>query len=119
MKTGLSAGDTIVVYLQNPREKIWGQLCDLTPAGVNIRGIDLGSFEDWLRGLVSGDSGIGLTMTFLPMWRIERVILDQSVAGIPGLEDQMVNRTGLNLKQVIEQIEDFSNELDEPDARQN
>src|SRR5215472_5012144 len=89
MKANLSTGDTIVLYLQNPREKIWGMLCDLSPAGANICGIDLAAFEDWLRSVTTGEGGIGLTSAFIPMWRIERITLDQDVAGVPALEDHV------------------------------
>src|SRR4051794_8413183 len=106
----VSNGNTVVVYLQNPREKVWGQLCDISPAGVSVNGIDLVAFEDWLRSLSTGESGIGLTSSFIPMWRVERIILDRSVAGVPGLEDQVINRTGLSLSQLIEQSDSFFNE---------
>ena len=101
-KNKVSSGNTVVIYLQNPREKIWGQLCDISPAGVSVNGIDLVAFEDWLRSMSTDESGIGLTSTFIPMWRVERIILDRAVGGIPGLEDQVINRTGFSLGQLIE-----------------
>jgi|SRR5882724_5081718 len=109
-KNKVSNGNTVVVYLQNPREKVWGQLCDISPAGISVNGIDLAAFEDWMRSLSTGECGIGLTATFIPMWRVERIILDRAVAGVPGLEDQVINRTGLSLSQLIEQADSFFNE---------
>ena len=110
IKNKVLNGNTVVIYLQNPREKVWGQLCDISQAGVSINGIDLAAFEDWLRSLSTGENGIGLTSTFIPMWRVERIILDRSVAGVPGLEDQVINRTGLSLSQLIEHADSFFNE---------
>lgn len=121
-KNRVSNGNTVVIYLQNPREKIWGQLCDITSAGVSVNGIDLNAFEDWMRSLMTGESGIGLTASFIPMWRVERIILDRAVAGVPGLEDQVINRTGLSLSQLINQADSFFNESSEPadfDEHQN
>ena len=40
----LADGSTIVVYLQGPKEKVWGVLVSLTPAGVVAE-----IFNDWLR----------------------------------------------------------------------
>jgi hypothetical protein len=122
IKNPISQGSTVVIYLQNPREKVWGQLCDISPAGVSVNGIDLAAFEDWLRSLSTGEGGIGLTSTFIPMWRVERIILDRSVAGVPGLEDQVINRTGLSLSQLIDQADSFlteSAELSDFDEHQN
>jgi hypothetical protein len=109
-KNKVSNGNTVVIYLQNPREKVWGQLCDISTAGISVYGIDLAAFEDWMRSLSTGENGIGLTSTFIPMWRVERIILDRSVGGIPGLEDQVINRTGLSLGQLIEQSDNFFSE---------
>jgi len=114
MKANLSIGDTVVIYLQNPREKIWGMLCDLTAAGANICGIDLSAFEDWLSSLKSGEKGLGLTPAFIPMWRVERIMLDQAFSGIPALEEQVRQRTGLSLRELIQrdstEIADDDNE---------
>ncbi len=119
MKNTVTNGSTVVVYLQNPREKVWGQLCDISPAGICVNGIDLVAFEDWLRSLSTGENGIGLTSTFIPMWRVERIILDRSVAGVPGLEDQVIDRTGFSLSQLIEQSDNFYSESADFSEHQN
>ena len=38
----------VVLSLHSPREKIWGEMVALTPAGITIRGVDLNFFEDLL-----------------------------------------------------------------------
>ena len=40
---------TVLVILHSPREKVWGQLLDLNPAGVTIHGLDLNAFDEWLK----------------------------------------------------------------------
>ena len=49
----------VVVSLHTPREKIWGELMALSIAGITVRGIDLNSFDDFVRQVVhpEGDRG--------------------------------------------------------------
>ena len=37
----IGSGTPIILYLQNPKEKIWGVLITLLPSGIVVRGIDL------------------------------------------------------------------------------
>ncbi len=39
----------VVVSLHTPREKIWGELMALNISGITVRGIDLNSFDDFVR----------------------------------------------------------------------
>jgi hypothetical protein len=98
---GVISGSPVIVYLHSPREKLWGILCDLTQAGVYLRGIDLNTFDDWTRMIVRGERNIGLTHLFLPMWRIERVALDESVDDIPSFADQFNSRVGLTIEEYL------------------
>ena len=53
-------GSFIVGYFRDPRERKWGVLLSLDPAGVWLRGLDLDSFQDWARQLVHGEAmGLG------------------------------------------------------------
>jgi len=40
-------GSTVLVTLNNPREKFWGVVLALDHAGVSLRGIDLRSLDDF------------------------------------------------------------------------
>jgi hypothetical protein len=91
----------VVIYLHSPREKIWGVLRDLNVAGVFVRGIDLNTFDDWTKMIVRGERNIGLTNTFIPMWRVERVTLDEPVDDIPSLADQFYTRVGLTIDEYL------------------
>ena len=44
----MNSGQLVLVTLQNPREKFWGMLLALTPAGASLRGVDLQSFDDFI-----------------------------------------------------------------------
>jgi hypothetical protein len=99
---GIAAGSPVVVYLHSPREKIWGVLRELNSAGVFVRGIDLNTFDDWVQMIVRGERNMGLTNVFVPMWRIERVSLDESVDDIPSLADQFYSRVGLTVAEYLD-----------------
>lgn len=98
----IGSGSYIVIHLQNPKEKFWGLLVELNHAGATVLGIDLHSFEDWTRMIVANERNIGLTAMFLPMWRIERISLDQTVDDLLSLQAQFELRTGLPVHRYIE-----------------
>jgi len=98
---GIAPGAPLVVYLQGPKERLWGILNSLTTAGVYLRGIDLNSFDDWMRMIVRGERNIGLTHMFLPMWRVERISLDESIDDIPSLADRFHAQVGLSITEYL------------------
>src|SRR5262245_1044677 len=95
-----SGGALVVLYLQGPREKIWGLLLDLNPAGVSIMGVGLDSFDDWLRGLSDPEEQrIHPSMGFYPLLRVEKILMDEGAEGVPSLDAQVVARTGVGLRE--------------------
>jgi hypothetical protein len=91
----LAPGTPVLVYLHSPREKVFGALVALEPAGVVVRGLDLLSLEDWMRQEVRGEtSGLGLASVFYPLWRVERIERDESVGELEGLADRFRRLTG-------------------------
>ncbi len=84
MKTagGFAPGTPVLLYLHSPREKVFGVLVSLEPAGIAVRGIELAAFEDWLRQEARGEKGLGPATVFYPMNRIERVEKDE-IGGRP------------------------------------
>lgn len=90
-------GDCVLLILQNPREKVFGILDELSPAGVSIRGIDLEYFEDWSRAIANGEPHLAMSETFFPMWRVERMSRDTGSSEIPSMQEQFEERTGLRL----------------------
>jgi hypothetical protein len=91
----VTPGTPVLVYLQSPREKVFGVLVSLAPAGVVVRGLDLLSLEDWMHQEARGEtSGLGLASVFYPMWRLERMERDESVGELEGLADRFRRLTG-------------------------
>jgi hypothetical protein len=95
-------GSFVIVNLQNPKEKFWGMLVELGAHGIQMLGLDLNSFEDWTRMIVANGRNIGMTMMFLPMWRVERISLDQTVDDLLSLEAQFELRVGMSIRQYLE-----------------
>lgn len=90
-------GDSILIILRDPREKLLGILDEITPAGVTLRAIDLSYFEDWVRSIVDDEPYLPMNDYFIPMWRVERVTRDEPNGEIPSMAEQFENRTGKNL----------------------
>ena len=94
----LARGAPVVLYLHSPREKIFGILLSLEPAGVAVRGLDLESLEDWMAQEARGDeAGMALASVFYPMGRIERVERDETVGELEGFADRYERLTGRSL----------------------
>jgi len=91
---GFGPGTPVLVYLHSPREKVFGVLVSLQPAGIAVRGIDLAAFEDWLRQEARGEQGLGLVTLFYPMHRIERMERDETVGDLEGIADRFRRETG-------------------------
>jgi len=84
----------VVVSLQNPREKFWGVVLSVQASGITIRGIDLNSFDDWSRGVARGEGDMGVSTTFFPIHRVERVTLDETVGSVLSLAETFEARVG-------------------------
>ncbi len=93
----IEAGETIILLLQNPREKILGILHEIGAAGVFVRGIDLNYFDDWIRAIKDGEPHLPMQDQFFPMWRVERLSRDESYHGMPSLDRQFEDRTGYKI----------------------
>jgi hypothetical protein len=102
IRSMIKSGSFIIIALQNPKEKFWGMMLELRDAGITLLGLDLNSFEDWTRMIVSNGRNIGMTEMFLPMWRVERVSLDQTVDDLLSLEAQFELRVGMSPRQYLE-----------------
>lgn len=88
----------VIVSLHDPKEKIWGQLVAMTQAGVTVRGIDLNSFDDFLRQVLKPEGApVGLATIFYPMHRVERIALDEPKGEIPSLSETFRVKVGLTL----------------------
>ena len=93
----------VLLTLHTPKERIWGLLLDLAPAGITVCGIDLSAFEDWL-GQLGTDEEMGLSTIFYPLHRVERVALDEPMGKLPSLHDRFQQRTTKPLVNYLENL---------------
>ena len=95
----------VVVSLHSPKEKLWGELIDISTAGITLRGIDLNGFDDFVSMVLhpEGDR-IGLPTLFFPMLRIERIALDEARGSIPSLAEVFEQKVGRSLAEYLEQF---------------
>lgn len=90
-------GDSVIIILRDPREKLLGLLDEISTAGVTMRAIDLSYFEDWVRSIVADEPHLPMNDYFFPMWRVERMTRDEPTGEIPSMAEQFEERTGKNL----------------------
>lgn len=69
----------------------------LRPEGVTLRGINIESFDDFVRqALHQVETRATIMMTaFYPMHRVERIAYDEPSAGVPSLSDTFREKVGL------------------------
>jgi hypothetical protein len=101
----INPGTPILIVLHSPREKYWGLLDEINGAGVFLRGLDLNSFDEWIRSVIHKEPFIGVGWMFFPMWRVERVAKDESVGGVISLCVQAEQRTGKSLDKLMKSSE--------------
>jgi hypothetical protein len=83
MIEGFETSSLVIVNLVNPKEKFFGVLLALSPAGVTVRAINLDTFDDWVRQVARGEgSDIELITMFAPLSRVERIFLDEPAGAI-------------------------------------
>jgi len=84
----------VIMVLHTPREKMWGVLREINAAGVYLRGLDLNAFDELIRAARANETFYGLSEHFLPMWRVEKISLDEADGDIPSLHEQLEEKTG-------------------------
>ena len=88
----------VIVSLHSPKEKIWGEVVTLNTAGLTIRGIDLNSYDDFIRQVLDPEGDpIGLPTMFFPMTRIERIAMDERRGAVPSLAEMFEQKVGRTL----------------------
>ncbi len=98
---GIQPSTAVIIVLHSPREKCWGLLDEITPAGVFLRGLDLNAFDSWLHAVTHDEPFFGLGDLFFPMWRVERIAKDEASGEVPSLSQQVERRTGRPVEELI------------------
>ncbi len=103
-------GTVAVLYLREPRERLFGVLRQLDPIGCALEGIDLESWDGWVNQWARGDEGpITPSLQFFPLARVEKILADSDTADLPSFTRRFEERTGRPL------VEAFGFDVDEYD----
>lgn len=95
-------GSPAVLYLNDPKEKIWGLVVSVSAAGVVIRGLRLDSFEDWMRQEARQEEELlGLVTSFYPLPRIERLEEDRSVGSVISYSQRFAEAVGRTVHDAV------------------
>ena len=98
----MEVNSIVIVSLTLPKEKMWGQILLLEPKGVTVRGIELDSFDDFIRQILQQeDTAVGLNTVFFPMHRVERIMVDEPSGSIPSLAQRFHSKVGLTIQEFL------------------
>ena len=93
----------VIVNLGNPPERFVGRLIEIDVAGVTLRGLDLNAFDDWMNDIATEEeSGVRPTTIFFPLHRIEKMMLDEDIGGIPSLANTFLTKVGASVEDYLE-----------------
>ena len=93
----------VVVNLHSPKERFVGRLIEIGAPGVTLRGLDLMSFDDWMHDVSNEEeSGVRPTTIFFPLHRVEKIMLDENVGGIPSLANTFLTKIGTSIDDYLE-----------------
>jgi len=95
----IETGESVILFLQNPREKLVGVLHEINAAGIFLRGIDLGYFDEWISAIKADEPYLPMQDYFVPMWRVERLTRDESSPEMPSMTEQFNRKTGFDFSQ--------------------
>ena len=103
MIEGFEKSALVILNLVGPKEKFFGMLTALSPAGITLRAINLDSFEDWLRQLARKDEpNLGLVTMFVPLFRVERIFLDEPTGSIKSFAERFEDVVGMSIQSYLE-----------------
>jgi len=98
----LRPGVAVLVFLREPKERMWGRLVEMRAEGVIIRGLDLATFDDWLQQEARGsDELIGPATAFYPMHRIERLEIDETIGPVVSCSERFEAGVGRSVAEAI------------------
>lgn len=95
----------VVVHLAGPSEKFFGVLEYLGPEGVTVRGVSLPSFEDWVSDVAAGRGDLGPTTVFVPMFRVERIFVDEQVGEVESYSQRFWRLVGRRAEELLLPLE--------------
>lgn len=95
MIEGFEPNALVLVNLVQPKEKFFGVLRALSPAGATIRAINLDSFDDWIHQIARDEEpDIDMVTMFVPLFRVERIFLDEPSGSVSSYAQRFAQVVG-------------------------
>ncbi|MGZ7079212.1 MAG: hypothetical protein ACXVJT_07360 [Thermoanaerobaculia bacterium] len=102
MIEGFETSALVIVNLVNPKEKFFGVLKSLSSAGLTIRAINLEAFDDWVRQVARDeDLSLDLVTMFVPLFRLERIFLDEPSGDIRSYAQRFEDVVGRSVREYL------------------
>ena len=102
MIEGFEISSLVILNLVTPKEKFFGVLKALSPAGVTVRAINLESFDDWVRQIARDEeSNLDLVTMFVPLFRVERIFLDEPSGDIKSYAQRFADIVGRDVRDYL------------------
>jgi hypothetical protein len=98
MMEGLPPNALVILNLVNPKEKFWGVLLSISAVGITLRGINLESFNEWVLQVArkeKEETSLDLVTMFVPLFRVERLFLDEAVGSVKSYADYFEEMVGV------------------------
>lgn len=91
----LQPNSLVIAHLVNPTEKFWGVLMNLDQSGLTLRGLNVSSFDDWMFQIARQEERtLGLSTMFVPLFRVERIFLDEQVGEVESYRQRFESHVG-------------------------
>ena len=98
----LKQGSVVIAHLVNPTEKFWGVLMELDQSGLMLRGINVSSFDDWMFQVARQENhSLGLSTMFVPLFRIERIFLDEQIGEVESYSQRFAQQVGSTVESFL------------------
>lgn len=96
-------GAFVLLHLVNPTEKFWGILGELGVAGVTFRGLSVDAFDDWTAQAArpGEEQTLDLSTMFFPLFRVERMFLDETVGQVESYRQRFARRVGRRVEEFL------------------
>jgi hypothetical protein len=95
-------GSIVVLHLMNPSEKLWGVLEEIAGHGIYLRALNVSSFEDWMAQALRDEAPtLGLATLYVPLFRVEKLYLDESVGHVESLQERFQRRVGMTVMEFL------------------
>jgi hypothetical protein len=103
MIEGFAPNALVIVNLISPKEKFFGVLRALSPAGVTMLAVNLDSFDDWVHQIARAEEAeIEMVTMFVPLFRVERIFLDEPAGAVQSYSQRFAQVVGREINDYLQ-----------------